>query len=154
MRPTHTWSHTACRQAETGKKTQFLRHLMLKMIDLPRQARDKHRENLTILDAFSYRGLQRMGAIHLEGTRNVAIEHCLVTRVDGNAIMLSGYNRNTSILRNEFVWIGDSVIASWVRKRHNKTLLLISLQIQSPTGMKADNLTNTGSGRTTEGKVG
>ena len=54
-----------------------------------------------------------MGAIHLEGTKGVTIESCTVTRVDGNAIMLSGYNRNTTIAKNEFVWIGDSVIASW-----------------------------------------
>lgn len=27
--------------------------------------------------------------------------------------MLSGYNRNTTIARNEFAWIGDSVLASW-----------------------------------------
>ena len=54
-----------------------------------------------------------MGAIHLEGTTGVTLESNLVTRVDGNAVMLSGYNRNTSITKNEFVWIGDSVIASW-----------------------------------------
>ena len=54
-----------------------------------------------------------MGAIHLEGTKGVTLESNLVTRVDGNAVMLSGYNRNTSIIKNEFVWIGDSVIASW-----------------------------------------
>jgi hypothetical protein len=57
--------------------------------------------------------LQRLGAIYLEGTHRVAILNCVVTRVDGNAIMLSGYNRNTSISRNEFAWIGDSVLASW-----------------------------------------
>ena len=57
--------------------------------------------------------LQRLGAIYLEGTHRVAILSCVVTRVDGNAIMLSGYNRNTSISRNEFAWIGDSVLASW-----------------------------------------
>jgi hypothetical protein len=28
-----------------GKKTCFLRHFILKMITLPRQARDKHRES-------------------------------------------------------------------------------------------------------------
>ena len=39
-------------------------------------------------------GLQRMGAIHLEGTKGVTIAECLVTRVDGNAIMLSGCKRN------------------------------------------------------------
>ena len=32
---------------------------------------------------------------------------------DGNAIMLSAYNRNVSILRNEFVYVGDNAIASW-----------------------------------------
>lgn len=58
-------------------------------------------------------GLQRLGAIFLEGTEDVVIDSCLVTRVDGNAIMMSGYNRNTNITANEFVWIGDSVMASW-----------------------------------------
>jgi hypothetical protein len=57
--------------------------------------------------------LQRLGAIHLEGTQRVGIQNCVVTRVDGNAVMLSGYNRNTTISRNEFAWIGDSVLASW-----------------------------------------
>jgi hypothetical protein len=94
-----------------------------------------------------------MGAIHLEGTKGVTMESCLVTRVDGNAVMLSGwvaystreikldnypkyhrsirlrgrkyayggwrawsctdldlivagrYNRNTTISKNEFVWV-------------------------------------------------
>jgi len=54
-----------------------------------------------------------MGALHLEGTEGVTLKSCLITRVDGNAVMLSGYNRNTSIVKNEFVWIGDSVVASW-----------------------------------------
>lgn len=43
----------------------------------------------------------------------MSIKSCLVTRVDGNAIMVSGYNRGTVIEKNEFVWIGDSVIAAW-----------------------------------------
>jgi hypothetical protein len=33
------------RDAATGDKTGFLRHLFIKMLILPRQARDKHREN-------------------------------------------------------------------------------------------------------------
>jgi hypothetical protein len=41
------------------------------------------------------------------------IDRSTITRVDGNAIMISGYNRGTNITNNEFVWIGDSVIASW-----------------------------------------
>lgn len=58
-------------------------------------------------------GLQRRGAIYLEGTERVTIESCLMTRNDGNAIMLSGYNRNTTIKNLEAVWNGDSVIAAW-----------------------------------------
>lgn len=41
------------------------------------------------------------------------VHRCLVTRVDSNAVMLSGYNRGAHLTDNEFVWIGDSVIASW-----------------------------------------
>ena len=57
--------------------------------------------------------LQRMGALFLEGTKNVTIDSCILERLDGNAIMVSGYNRNTTIQQNEFVWIGDSAIAQW-----------------------------------------
>ena len=38
---------------DAGKKTRLLRHFILKFIILPRQARDKHREN-SKRDAFSY----------------------------------------------------------------------------------------------------
>ena len=57
--------------------------------------------------------LQRMGALFLEGTRNVTIDSCVFERLDGNAIVVSGYNRNTTIQYNEFVWIGDSAIVQW-----------------------------------------
>ena len=58
-------------------------------------------------------GLQRMGAIYLEGTEMTVIEDGIFSRLDGNAIMISGYNRNATVQRNEFVWIGDTAIASW-----------------------------------------
>ena len=58
-------------------------------------------------------GLQRMGALFFEGTENTLVEQCIFERLDGNAIMVSGYNRNVTILKNEFVWIGDSAIALW-----------------------------------------
>ena len=57
--------------------------------------------------------LQRMGALFLEGTKNVTIDTCIFERLDGNAIMVSGYNRNTTIQYNEFAWIGDTAIAQW-----------------------------------------
>ena len=57
---------------------------------------------------------QYNGAIVLSGTENVTITNCLFSRLDGNGIMLFGYNRNASITYNEFAWIGDSCIGSWV----------------------------------------
>jgi hypothetical protein len=36
-----------------------------------------------------------------------------VTRMDGNALMLSRYNRNASVRHSEFAWIGDTALAAW-----------------------------------------
>ena len=58
-------------------------------------------------------GLQRLGAVFLEGTMNTLIQECIFERLDGNALMISGTNRNATIFKNEFVWIGDTAIASW-----------------------------------------
>ena len=57
--------------------------------------------------------LQRSGAILLQGTENVHIVGCHLTRIDGNGIFLSNYNRNTTIASNEMSWIGDGAIAAW-----------------------------------------
>lgn len=57
--------------------------------------------------------LQRSGALFFEGTEGLSISQCLFIRLDGNALFLSGYNRNATIEQNEFVWIGDSAMASW-----------------------------------------
>ena len=57
--------------------------------------------------------LQRMGAIFFENTELCKVESSLLTRLDGNGIMISGYNRNTTINKNELTWIGGSAIASW-----------------------------------------
>ena len=59
--------------------------------------------------------LERLGAVLLEGTEDVAITGCLFTRIDGNAVFLSGYNRRAVVARNEFVWLGQSAVASWGR---------------------------------------
>lgn len=39
------------------------------------------------------------------------ISHC--NRLDGNGLVISGYNRNATILNNEFAWIGDSPMVAW-----------------------------------------
>eukprot|EP00039_Didymoeca_costata_P013183 m.196382 g.196382 ORF g.196382 m.196382 type:complete len:799 (+) comp15699_c0_seq3:667-3063(+) len=58
-------------------------------------------------------GLYRGGAIFLEGTKNVEISGCDFERLDGNAIMVSGFNRNATISDNHFSWLGASAIAGW-----------------------------------------
>ena len=58
-------------------------------------------------------GLERMGALFFEGTKNVTVSSCIFERLDGNGIMVSGYNRNTTIQGNEFAWIGSTAIAQW-----------------------------------------
>jgi len=57
--------------------------------------------------------LQRSGAILLEGTERAVIDENLITRIDGNAVFISNYNRNTTVSHNEMSWIGDTAIASW-----------------------------------------
>eukprot|EP01060_Flectonema_neradi_P039947 TRINITY_DN896_c1_g1_i2.p1 TRINITY_DN896_c1_g1~~TRINITY_DN896_c1_g1_i2.p1 ORF type:complete len:953 (+),score=255.36 TRINITY_DN896_c1_g1_i2:56-2914(+) len=58
-------------------------------------------------------GLQRSGAILIEGSEFVTVDTNLITRIDGNGIFLSNYNRNATISNNELSWIGDSAMASW-----------------------------------------
>ena len=56
--------------------------------------------------------IQRSGAVLIEGTERFTFEANHVTRVDGNGLKLSNYNRNASIVANEFSWIGDSAMSS------------------------------------------
>ena len=58
-------------------------------------------------------GLQQQGAITVVGSEAITIDKCLLTRLDGNAIFIGGYNRNLSITNNELSFIGDSAIAAW-----------------------------------------
>ena len=58
-------------------------------------------------------GLQKQGAITIVGSEAVTVEDCLLTRLDGNAIFIGGYNRNLTVSNNEFSFIGDSAMASW-----------------------------------------
>lgn len=58
-------------------------------------------------------GLQRHAALFLQGTQNSLVTGCVFERLDGNAVMLSAYNRFATISGNEFAWNGDTCIASW-----------------------------------------
>jgi len=52
--------------------------------------------------------LHRSGAIMIEGTENCKITNCSFFQLGGTAIMVSGYNRKTSIDANHFNEIGES----------------------------------------------
>jgi hypothetical protein len=51
--------------------------------------------------------------VQVEGAENVLVEGCLFERIDGNGVMISGYNRNTSIIDNEFHLVGENGVVSW-----------------------------------------
>ena len=58
--------------------------------------------------------LAKQGAITIAGgSEGVSVEHCLLTRLDGNAIFVGGYARNLSLSHNEFEFIGENAMASW-----------------------------------------
>ena len=65
--------------------------------------------------------LARLAALQLEGTEGALVDSCVFERVDGTAIMISGYARNANIVRNTFKWIGDSAIVSWGRTTGDPT---------------------------------
>jgi len=57
--------------------------------------------------------LDRYGAIFLQGTEGAQITDCQFERLDGNAVMISGYNRNATVTGSDFAYIGGNAIASW-----------------------------------------
>jgi hypothetical protein len=57
--------------------------------------------------------LQRTAAIQIQGSEFVSVDSCLFDRLDGNGIILSAYNRNATLSKNEFRWTGDTAMASW-----------------------------------------
>ena len=59
--------------------------------------------------------VRQSGAVYLEGTEHVTIQNCNLTRLDGNGIVVSGYNRGAYIAHNSISWIGDNGIVVWGR---------------------------------------
>merc|ERR1711957_773307 len=57
--------------------------------------------------------LDRIGAIFLQGTEAVEISNSVFERLDGNAVMISGYNRNATVQDSDFAFIGGNAITSW-----------------------------------------
>jgi hypothetical protein len=54
--------------------------------------------------------ITRLGALRLEYVRNTTILECVFNGVGGNAVVVSRTAWNTTIIANEFVWIGASAI--------------------------------------------
>jgi len=57
--------------------------------------------------------LDRFAAIFLQGTEGVTINNCTFERLDGNAVMFSGYNRNATVQNSDFAYIGGNAMAAW-----------------------------------------
>ena len=57
--------------------------------------------------------LDRYGAIFLQGTEGAMISGCSIERVDGNGVMVSGYNRNATMKHNEISYVGGNAFAAW-----------------------------------------
>eukprot|EP00040_Diaphanoeca_grandis_P035793 m.225897 g.225897 ORF g.225897 m.225897 type:complete len:841 (-) comp33472_c0_seq5:209-2731(-) len=57
--------------------------------------------------------LQRMAGVFIERSERTLVDNCTFTRMDGNGVMLSKYNRNATISNSEFVYIGDTAMAAW-----------------------------------------
>ena len=57
--------------------------------------------------------LVRNGALFLQGTEGTLIDGCTFDRLDGNAVMVSGYNRNVTVSSSDFSFIGANAVAAW-----------------------------------------
>ncbi len=55
----------------------------------------------------------RPAATSLQGTEGVTLDKCTFERLDGNGVMVSGYNRNTTITNSDFAYIGGNAVAAW-----------------------------------------
>ena len=57
--------------------------------------------------------LDRVGAVYLQGTVGATFTNCTFERLDGNALMVSGYNRHATVRDSDFAYIGGNAIAAW-----------------------------------------
>jgi hypothetical protein len=58
-------------------------------------------------------------AVMLEGVEDTLVAGCTFTRLDSNALFLSGYSRRAVIANNTFTWLGQNAIASWGKAAYN-----------------------------------
>ena len=63
--------------------------------------------------------LEREAALVIEGSEDVVVQGNSFLRLDGNAVLISAYNRRVQIIHNHFSWLGQTAIASWGRVHFN-----------------------------------
>ena len=57
--------------------------------------------------------LVHTAAVTAKGTEGFTMQDCLVTRADGQGLLLEGYHRGARIIGNDFEWIGSHAMVSW-----------------------------------------
>jgi len=57
--------------------------------------------------------LDRYAAVFLQGTEGAFIDGCHFERLEGNAVMVSGYNRDATIQNSDFAFLGGNAVAAW-----------------------------------------
>ena len=95
-----------------GTQEQPVRNIQLKGVGFRDAAKTYMTEQWAAPSGGDW-SLHRGGAVHLEGTENVTISDCPFQRLDGNAIMLGGYNRYARVTRCDFNWLGEGAMATW-----------------------------------------
>ena len=55
----------------------------------------------------------RSAALHVQNSTNMHVHNCTFRRLNGNAFLLSGYNRYTYLQRSTFEYIGQNAAAAW-----------------------------------------
>jgi hypothetical protein len=48
-----------------------------------------------------------------EGTEGVVLNNCTFERLDGNGVMVSGYNRNATVSNSDFAFLGGNAVVAW-----------------------------------------
>eukprot|EP00051_Salpingoeca_urceolata_P012202 m.151344 g.151344 ORF g.151344 m.151344 type:complete len:412 (-) comp17408_c0_seq6:91-1326(-) len=58
-------------------------------------------------------GMERLAAIRAKGSANLTVTNCTFSRLDGNAVLLDGWNRDAVVEKSEFVLLGASAVVLW-----------------------------------------
>lgn len=65
--------------------------------------------------------LDRYSAVFLQGTQGTLIDGCVFDRLEGNAVMVSGYNRDATIQNSDFSYLGGNAVAAWGYTNETRT---------------------------------